>query len=32
MEAGEDKRSAIAAVASELGVPKRQVYEAALRL
>jgi 16S rRNA (cytidine1402-2'-O)-methyltransferase len=32
IEAGEDKRSAIAAVASELGVPKRQVYEAALRL
>ncbi len=32
MEAGEDKRSAIAAVAAELGVPKRQVYEAALQL
>ena len=32
MEAGVDKRSAIAAVAAELGVPKRQVYEAALRL
>jgi 16S rRNA (cytidine1402-2'-O)-methyltransferase len=31
-EAGADKRSAVAAVASELGVPKRQVYEAALRL
>ncbi len=30
--AGADKRSAIAAVASELGVPKRQVYEVALRL
>jgi 16S rRNA (cytidine1402-2'-O)-methyltransferase len=32
LEAGVDKRSAIAEVASELGVPKRQVYEAALRL
>jgi 16S rRNA (cytidine1402-2'-O)-methyltransferase len=32
MEAGAEKRSAIAAVAAELGVPKRQVYEAALRL
>jgi 16S rRNA (cytidine1402-2'-O)-methyltransferase len=32
MGAGADKRSAIAAVAAELGVPKRQVYEAALRL
>ncbi|HEV3402243.1 MAG TPA: 16S rRNA (cytidine(1402)-2'-O)-methyltransferase [Acidimicrobiales bacterium] len=32
MEAGEDKRSAIAAVAADLGVPKRQVYEAALHL
>jgi 16S rRNA (cytidine1402-2'-O)-methyltransferase len=32
MEAGEDKRSAIAAVAADLGVPKRQVYEAALQL
>jgi 16S rRNA (cytidine1402-2'-O)-methyltransferase len=29
---GADKRTAIAAVAAELGVPKRQVYEAALRL
>ena len=32
IDAGVDKRSAIAAVASELGVPKRQVYEVALRL
>ncbi len=32
IDAGADKRSAIAAVASELGVPKRHVYEVALRL
>lgn len=32
LDAGADKRSAIAEVASELGVPKRQVYEAATRL
>jgi len=30
-EAGVDKRTAIAEVAAELGVPKRQVYEAAIR-
>ena len=30
--AGEDKREALPAVAAELGVPKRRVYEIALRL
>ncbi|MFN2607482.1 MAG: 16S rRNA (cytidine(1402)-2'-O)-methyltransferase [Acidimicrobiales bacterium] len=32
LDAGTDKRSAIAEVATELGVPKRQVYDAATRL
>jgi 16S rRNA (cytidine1402-2'-O)-methyltransferase len=32
LDAGESKKEAIAAVASELGVPKRAVYDAALRL
>lgn len=32
LDAGADKRSAISEVASELGVPKRQVYKAATRL
>ncbi len=32
MDAGEDKRAALAAVASELHVPKRRVYDVALRL
>ena len=32
MEAGQDKRSAVAGVAAELGGPKRLVYEAAVRL
>ena len=32
LEAGVDKRSAIAEVASELGIPRRQVYETATRL
>ena len=32
LAAGDDKRSAIAAVATALPVPKRQVYDAALRL
>ncbi len=32
LEAGVDKKAAIAEVAAELGVPKRQVYEAALSL
>jgi 16S rRNA (cytidine1402-2'-O)-methyltransferase len=32
LAAGESKKSAVAAVASDLGVPRRQVYEAALRL
>ena len=32
LEAGEDKRSAVAAVAAALAVPKRRVYEAATRL
>lgn len=30
--AGEDRKTAVAAVAGELGVPKRQVYDAALAL
>jgi 16S rRNA (cytidine1402-2'-O)-methyltransferase len=30
LAAGEDKKAAIAAVATELGVPKRQVYDASL--
>jgi hypothetical protein len=29
---GDDKRSAIAAVAADLSVPRRQVYEIATRL
>ena len=32
MDAGEDKRAALAAVAAELHVPKRRVYDVALRL
>jgi len=32
LDAGVDKRTAIAEVAAELGVPKRQVYEAAISL
>lgn len=32
LDCGEDKRTAIAGVASELDVPKRQVYEVAIRL
>ena len=32
LEGGADKRTAIAQVAADLSVPKRQVYEAALRL
>ncbi len=32
MDRGEEKRSAVAAVATELGVPKRRVYEVAVRL
>jgi 16S rRNA (cytidine1402-2'-O)-methyltransferase len=32
MDEGEDKRSAVPAVAADLGVPKRRVYEVALRL
>lgn len=32
MASGADKRSAVAAVAARLDVPKRQVYEAAIRL
>ncbi len=31
-DAGVDKKAAIAEVAAELGVPKRQVYEAAIRI
>jgi 16S rRNA (cytidine1402-2'-O)-methyltransferase len=31
LDAGEDRKSAVAAVAEELGVPKRQVYELATR-
>ncbi len=32
MDGGEDKRAALGAVAAELGVPKRRVYDIALRL
>ncbi len=32
LEAGEERRSALAAVAAELAVPKRRVYEISLRL
>jgi 16S rRNA (cytidine1402-2'-O)-methyltransferase len=32
MGSGEEKRSAVAAVASELGVPRRRVYDVAVRL
>ncbi len=32
LEAGEDKRDALPAVAAHLGVPKRRVYDVALRL
>jgi 16S rRNA (cytidine1402-2'-O)-methyltransferase len=32
LAAGDDKKTAVAAVAAELGVPKRQVYDAALAL
>ena len=32
LRAGVDRRSAVASVAGSLGVPKRRVYEAALRL
>ena len=32
LESGDDKKTAVAAVAAELGVPKREVYAAALEL